>query len=86
MKYICEVCGYVYDPAVGDPDGGIPAGQRLRTSPTIGYAPSVVSARATSNPSNKKVAHQCHLYYFLSIPYLYIYYSINRIVYLSFEL
>ena len=25
MKYICEVCGYVYDPAVGDPDGGIPA-------------------------------------------------------------
>ena len=23
MKYICEVCGYVYDPAVGDPDSGI---------------------------------------------------------------
>lgn len=19
-KYVCEVCGYVYDPAVGDPD------------------------------------------------------------------
>ena len=26
MKYICEVCGYVYDPAVGDPDGGIEPG------------------------------------------------------------
>jgi rubredoxin-NAD+ reductase len=23
---ICEVCGYTYDPAEGDPDGGIPPG------------------------------------------------------------
>ena len=22
-KYKCALCGYVYDPAVGDPDGGI---------------------------------------------------------------
>ena len=22
-KYICELCGYVYDPAVGDPENGI---------------------------------------------------------------
>jgi len=22
-KYVCDVCGYVYDPAVGDPDGNI---------------------------------------------------------------
>ena len=29
MKYVCEVCGYVYDPAVGDPDGGIPSDDRL---------------------------------------------------------
>ena len=26
MKYTCDVCGYVYDPAVGDPENGIPAG------------------------------------------------------------
>lgn len=26
MKYVCNVCGYVYDPAVGDLDHGIPAG------------------------------------------------------------
>jgi rubredoxin len=25
-KYICEVCGYVYDPAEGDPSSDIPAG------------------------------------------------------------
>ncbi len=23
QKYMCEPCGYVYDPALGDPDGGI---------------------------------------------------------------
>ena len=25
MKYECNVCGYIYDPAIGDPDGDIPA-------------------------------------------------------------
>ncbi len=25
-KYVCNVCGYVYDPAAGDPDSGIAAG------------------------------------------------------------
>ncbi|MEG2207329.1 MAG: rubredoxin, partial [Clostridia bacterium] len=25
MKHVCP-CGYVYDPAVGDPDGGIAPG------------------------------------------------------------
>ena len=26
MKYVCTVCGYVYDPEVGDPDSGIAPG------------------------------------------------------------
>jgi rubredoxin len=25
-RYVCGVCGYVYDPAVGDPDAGIEPG------------------------------------------------------------
>ena len=25
-KYVCSICGFVYDPAVGDPEHGIPAG------------------------------------------------------------
>ena len=25
-KYVCTVCGYVYDPEVGDPDNGIAPG------------------------------------------------------------
>ena len=26
MRYICTNCGYIYDPAVGDPMNAIPAG------------------------------------------------------------
>lgn len=26
MKYICEVCGYIYDEEMGDPDNGIAPG------------------------------------------------------------
>lgn len=25
-KYICTVCGYVYDPVEGDPENSVPAG------------------------------------------------------------
>jgi rubredoxin len=25
-KYVCTVCGYVYDPASGDPDNGVAPG------------------------------------------------------------
>ena len=25
-KYVCDVCGYEYDPAAGDPEGGIAPG------------------------------------------------------------
>ncbi|GAA0178662.1 rubredoxin [Clostridium sediminicola] len=25
-KYICTVCGYIYDPEAGDPDNGVKAG------------------------------------------------------------
>ncbi len=26
QKYVCTVCGYVYDPAQGDPTSGVKAG------------------------------------------------------------
>jgi rubredoxin len=32
-KWECTVCGYIYDPAVGDPDGGIAAGTRFEDIP-----------------------------------------------------
>ena len=32
-KYVCSVCGYVYDPANGDPDGGIEPGTAFADLP-----------------------------------------------------
>ena len=26
MKYVCDICGYVYDPEVGDPENGVAPG------------------------------------------------------------
>lgn len=26
IKYVCDLCGYVYDPAEGDPDNGVAIG------------------------------------------------------------
>lgn len=32
-KYVCTVCGYIYDPEVGDPDGGIAPGTAFEDIP-----------------------------------------------------
>jgi rubredoxin len=33
VKFVCNACGYVYDPAVGDPDGGIAPGTPFEAIP-----------------------------------------------------
>ncbi len=33
MRYICTQCGYIYDSAVGDPGGGVPAGTLFEHMP-----------------------------------------------------
>ena len=32
-KYLCEACGYIYDPEVGDPDNGVEAGTAFEDLP-----------------------------------------------------
>ena len=32
-KYVCDVCGYIYDEAAGDPDNGIEAGTKWEDVP-----------------------------------------------------
>ena len=32
-KWECEVCGYIYDPAAGDPDNGVAAGTPFESLP-----------------------------------------------------
>ena len=29
MKYVCDVCGWIYDEAVGDPENGIAPGTKF---------------------------------------------------------
>ncbi|HNZ25975.1 MAG TPA: flavin reductase [Spirochaetota bacterium] len=39
-KYVCNVCGYVYDPEVGDPDSGIKAGTAFEDIPDDWVCPT----------------------------------------------
>lgn len=32
-KYVCEICGWVYDEELGDPEHGIPAGTKFEDLP-----------------------------------------------------
>lgn len=38
-SYICNVCSYVYDPAKGDPDHGIPPGTAFEAIPNTWVCP-----------------------------------------------
>jgi rubredoxin/flavin reductase (DIM6/NTAB) family NADH-FMN oxidoreductase RutF len=33
QRYVCNVCGYIYDPEEGDPDNGVPAGTAFEDLP-----------------------------------------------------
>ncbi len=39
VKYMCESCGYIYDPEEGDPDGGIPPGTAFQDIPENWFCP-----------------------------------------------
>jgi rubredoxin len=32
-RYVCSVCGYVYDPEQGDPDNGVAPGTKFEALP-----------------------------------------------------
>jgi rubredoxin len=32
-KYVCTVCGYIYEPEIGDPDNGIDPGTAFKDLP-----------------------------------------------------
>ena len=32
-RYVCQICGYVYDPEKGDPDNGIAPGTKFEALP-----------------------------------------------------
>jgi rubredoxin len=38
-QWICTSCGFIYDPAEGDPDGGIPPGTPFEDIPNDWFCP-----------------------------------------------
>ncbi|MBC8419420.1 MAG: rubredoxin [Proteobacteria bacterium] len=44
-KYVCSVCGYVYNPAEGDPDNGIKPGTAFEDLPEDWECPECGAAK-----------------------------------------
>ena len=40
-KYVCDVCGWIYDPEVGDPEGGIAPGTAFEDIPDDWVCPTL---------------------------------------------
>jgi len=45
-KYVCKVCGWVYDPEIGDPDGGIKPGTEFEDIPDTWVCPVCGAAKS----------------------------------------
>jgi rubredoxin len=45
-KYECTVCGYIYDPEIGDPDGGIKPGTPFERIPDDWVCPVCGAAKS----------------------------------------
>jgi rubredoxin len=50
VRYMCESCGYVYDPDEGDPDGGIPPGTAFEDIPETWFCPVCGARKADFTP------------------------------------
>ena len=38
-KYACNICSYIYDPAKGDPENGVPPGTAFEKLPEDWFCP-----------------------------------------------
>jgi rubredoxin len=51
-KYVCNICGYVYDPAVGDPDNGVKPGTAFENLPADWVCPVCGASKSDFSPEN----------------------------------
>jgi flavin reductase (DIM6/NTAB) family NADH-FMN oxidoreductase RutF/rubredoxin len=51
-KYVCAVCGYTYDPAVGDPDSGVAAGTPFEKLPDDWVCPVCGASKDQFEPES----------------------------------
>ena len=46
-RYVCQVCGYIYDPENGDPDSGIAPGTSFEDLPESWVCPVCGASKAS---------------------------------------
>jgi rubredoxin len=52
QKYVCNVCGYVYDPAQGDSEGNISAGTAFEDIPDDWCCPICGASKDNFSPED----------------------------------
>ena len=50
-KYVCNMCGYIYDPELGDPDNGIAAGTSFADLPDTWICPDCGVGKEDFSPA-----------------------------------
>jgi rubredoxin len=50
QKYVCQVCGYIYDPENGDPDSGIEPGTSFDDIPDDWVCPQCGAKKSQFEP------------------------------------
>ncbi len=56
-RYVCTLCGYVYDPEAGDPDNGVDPGTKWKMFPRTGNARYAVHPRASLKKRHSLSGH-----------------------------
>jgi len=49
-KYKCLRCGYIYDPAIGDPDNGVEPGRSFEDLPDVWVCPECGAGKDEFEP------------------------------------
>lgn len=52
-RYICDVCGYIYDPEEGDPDNGIDPGTAFESLPEDWVCPMCGAPKEDFSPEEE---------------------------------
>lgn len=50
MKYVCEICGWEYDPEIGDPDSDVAAGTAWEDVPEDWTCPICGAPKSSFSP------------------------------------
>ena len=52
-KYVCDICGYVYNPQAGDPDNGVEPGTAFEDLPETWVCPECGVGKDQFSPADE---------------------------------